>query len=105
MSRPFDDDDYEYDRRRRRRDRRRREGTGLLAKAGYLCAIGAAFLSPLAFTPAGVVFGAFCLARGAVGHGIAVVLLSLVCGTAATFVAADAAAHRLQLEDRRPPGR
>jgi len=54
------------------------EGTGLII-AGYICAGISLLLCPPGFGLAGIVIGFINLARGAIGHGIAQIVISIGC--------------------------
>jgi len=49
-----------------------------LIVGGYVCALGSLFFCPPVFGVAGAVIGIVLLAKGVVGHGIAIIVLSLL---------------------------
>ena len=61
-----------------------------LVFAGYLCCIIALFFLPPAFALAGFVVGVVALAKERVGHGIALIVLSVVSGLAGMYIGAHA---------------
>jgi hypothetical protein len=53
--------------------------------AGYVCSLVALGVLPPAFGLAGLVVGIVVLARGRVGHGIAIIVLAVTCGLVGTY--------------------
>ena len=54
--------------------------------AGYLCALVALFFVPPAFGIAALVIGIIVLAKGRVGHGVALVVIAVTCGFAGMYI-------------------
>jgi len=57
-----------------------------LLTAGYLCALVALFFVPPAFGIAALVIGIIVLAKGRVGHGIALIVIAVTCGFAGMYI-------------------
>src|ERR1035438_3899762 len=60
----------------------KKASTGMksLLTAGYVCALVALIFLPPAFSLAAIVIGILVLARGKVGHGIAIIVIGATCG-------------------------
>lgn len=57
-----------------------------LVFVGYLLALGSIFCFPPVLAVAGIVCGIINMRRGSWGHGLAQILLSIVCGTVGTVL-------------------
>lgn len=54
--------------------------SGGVIATGYLCGFASLFIFPLALALAGIVIGIVCLVRERLGHGIALLIVSTMCG-------------------------